>query len=873
MLTIFCPQCHELILDQPACATCGWQRPRTPGDAGVPAWQSELGHRLNKPRCYPVIAAGRYCVATEDGAVVALDLATGQKAWERLLGEGRAAHSLASDGERIFAGCVDTRPIPAPGTVFLALDARTGAPAWEYPTSAHSLSAAVVEGDTVFFTSSDGLLHAVDAATGQKRWIRAHPAWGPEAPAAGAGVICAGGRGEALAAYAAADGAVLWRFAAEGWFAGELCIADGRIYTPCWDGYLYALDARSGQLLWKVKGERDKGFTSALAVAGERVFAGSRVYRAGDGQPASAYAMLALRVADGGELWRFYTGRHIFAPPTFAGDTLLFGADDGCFYALDAVSGAERWRAQIDERIVTQPRMDGDLVYVGERDGTVYAFRWRTSPTEQLLPPEVYLKRREYEQAAVAHALSGQFEAAATLYEQLDRTREAALLYERAGQPGKAAPLWQKLGEHRRARDRYSDAGDQPGLASVLAQLGEPLQAAHLYQEIGSYEAAARLYEQSGDRVRAAELYDQVGQYSHARTIWESLGRWERQVEDLIHESRPAEAAAILERHEQFERAAELYEEAGQLRRALDIRVRLEHWERVVALASRVGDYEQEAAAHEQLSHPLLAAEAYERVAQQAAEAQENAERVAALYERAALSYSDIGEEERAVACQREVRRYRKLPEVVVMGEAHEAFVEYEWNALTLRVENSGYGPARDVTIALRGEFDVEGNLQILSLPPKRSVALEISMRPHREQYGPKVPLEIVVLYTDARGGRYQVVRRHPVHVVRRGAEPGIVTPLEIRVGARQLSERSAQASQEEIDQQRELLTTYRRTLAHYLNQRAALGAAHVPPEVSHGLREARDNIRRIKGILRVWGVPVEDKPDDEPFDGLEPDA
>ena len=70
MQPIFCPQCHELLLDQPACPACGWQRPRAPGDAGKPAWQGELGHRLSKPRCYPVIAAGRLCVPNEDGTVI-----------------------------------------------------------------------------------------------------------------------------------------------------------------------------------------------------------------------------------------------------------------------------------------------------------------------------------------------------------------------------------------------------------------------------------------------------------------------------------------------------------------------------------------------------------------------------------------------------------------------------------------------------------------------------------------------------------------------------------------------------------------------------------------------------------------------------------
>jgi len=70
--------------------------------------------------------------------------------------------------------------------------------------------------------------------------------------------------------------------------------------------------------------------------------------------------------------------------------------------------------------------------------------------------------------------------------------------------------------------------------------------------------------------------------------------------------------------------------------------------------------------------------------------------------------------------------------------------------------------------------------------------------------------------------------------------------------------------SQEEIADQQELLAIHRRTLAQYLKQQAALTGAFVPPGVVHGLREARDNIRRVKGILRSWGVAVEDHPDDE---------
>jgi hypothetical protein len=69
---------------------------------------------------------------------------------------------------------------------------------------------------------------------------------------------------------------------------------------------------------------------------------------------------------------------------------------------------------------------------------------------------------------------------------------------------------------------------------------------------------------------------------------------------------------------------------------------------------------------------------------------------------------------------------------------------------------------------------------------------------------------------------------------------------------------------EEEIVHQQKLLATYRRTLAHYLTQQAALGAAHTPPGVAHGIGEARENITRIKGILRGWGLTVADEPDDD---------
>ncbi len=69
--------------------------------------------------------------------------------------------------------------------------------------------------------------------------------------------------------------------------------------------------------------------------------------------------------------------------------------------------------------------------------------------------------------------------------------------------------------------------------------------------------------------------------------------------------------------------------------------------------------------------------------------------------------------------------------------------------------------------------------------------------------------------------------------------------------------------SQAEIDDQLELLESHRRTLGIYLKRLAQLGSANAPPEVFHGVREARDAIGRIKAALRSWGAAVVDRPDD----------
>lgn len=70
--------------------------------------------------------------------------------------------------------------------------------------------------------------------------------------------------------------------------------------------------------------------------------------------------------------------------------------------------------------------------------------------------------------------------------------------------------------------------------------------------------------------------------------------------------------------------------------------------------------------------------------------------------------------------------------------------------------------------------------------------------------------------------------------------------------------------SKDDIDQQQQLLATYRRNLAHELQRAAQYGGpAFAPVEVANSIAAARAEIRRIEARLRAWGVEVADYPNE----------
>jgi outer membrane protein assembly factor BamB len=101
------------------------------------------------------------------------------------------------------------------------------------------------------------------------------------------------------------------------------------------------IDPNNGSRLWKVPG--DAG--DYPIVAGERVIFWN--YKPTDTDWRIGPVVLCVDVSSGEELWSFDVGGPIFHP-TVSNGLVLFGAEDGFFYALNLTDSTLEWKTYVD---------------------------------------------------------------------------------------------------------------------------------------------------------------------------------------------------------------------------------------------------------------------------------------------------------------------------------------------------------------------------------------------------------------------------------------------------------------------------------------------------------------------------------------------
>jgi outer membrane protein assembly factor BamB len=288
----------------------------------------------------------------EPGAVSTSRLALPfKRAWQHLTDDAMTIQPTL-DGARIY--------MPLTGGRVFCLDRDTGALLWSAEPGG-MISAPIAVSDNVIYIATRKLaddgseagasLRVVDKTTGLTVWVKDYPRAFASPLAASKDRLYIGSTDGAFYALDARNGDVIWKVATQDIVRGQALVNRDAIAFGSDDGALRVVEAQTGKLIWKLQtGGKIIGQPASL----ERTF----YFGSGDGY------IYAVDQATGKVRWRSRTGAAIEAPPVMVGERVLVVSFDNFIYALSRTSGDRLWKRRLENRITTAPIVEGDAAMV-----------------------------------------------------------------------------------------------------------------------------------------------------------------------------------------------------------------------------------------------------------------------------------------------------------------------------------------------------------------------------------------------------------------------------------------------------------------------------------------------------------------------------
>jgi len=225
-----------------------------------------------------------------NGAVVALSMKTGRRAWSRALPAGSESSPLVH-GLSVFLG-------DQGGTVY-SLRTYDGHLNWAFGASGAVKGGVAFAHDTIYFDDYGGHVYALSAANGREIWSAGTGDNNYSTPAVAYGRVYLGSTNGRVYAFWASSGALDWSDSTGGYVYSSPAVADvpglgPTVYIGSYDGVFRAYNALTGGERWSHSG--------GGRIDGSATVLGKVVY----------YSALGSNTSVGLDLW---TGRQVFSYP------------------------------------------------------------------------------------------------------------------------------------------------------------------------------------------------------------------------------------------------------------------------------------------------------------------------------------------------------------------------------------------------------------------------------------------------------------------------------------------------------------------------------------------------------------------------------
>jgi outer membrane protein assembly factor BamB len=282
------------------------------GPDGEERWTATVDPVTRGVHGTPTLANDTAYVGAYDGAVYAFSLADGEREWRTPVGDA-----------------IGSSPVYYNGVVYVAVE----------------------------YDDPSGSVVALDAATGERRWLDDWPTDHPHSTLAidrVAGRLVVGANDGRLYAWTFPGLERAWTFETGDAVKGPIAVRDGLAVFGSWDGHVYAVDIGTGTERWAF--EAGNMVMSAPAVAPD-----GSVYVGGHDQRLHALS------PDGLERWAFDTLGWVIGAVVATPDRVLFGAYDDRVYALERATGREVWHHQGRGHATSGVLLDAGGIYYAER--------------------------------------------------------------------------------------------------------------------------------------------------------------------------------------------------------------------------------------------------------------------------------------------------------------------------------------------------------------------------------------------------------------------------------------------------------------------------------------------------------------------------
>lgn len=304
----------------------------------------------------PVVMGDRVIVATRDGDLISLDLATGKVAWRLSIEAGFEGAPTCSPGLVLVPDLE--------GTIH-AFAFADGRKVWAQTTEGKSeikASVAVASGLAIV-GSYDGTLHALNLADGARRWTHESEAQIHATCAIQNGLAYVAGCDGHFRGLDLATGSVKLDVHFGGYTAASPAIAEGVAVFGTFSNDVVAVDLAKKAVIWRYVPKKLFPFYSSAAVANGLAFVGSR-----------DKALHVLEVTTGKLAWTFETQGKIDSSPVLEGSRVFFGSHDGRIRGLDVKTRKSVFSYETGAPIATSPAIAQNRLLVAATDGRILCF-------------------------------------------------------------------------------------------------------------------------------------------------------------------------------------------------------------------------------------------------------------------------------------------------------------------------------------------------------------------------------------------------------------------------------------------------------------------------------------------------------------------